>query len=217
MRSVSSLYGRRCCGNLVARLRLGLVPGPLPQREDRLLRLVDDLLAELDRLGQDDLFLGVEERHLADLLEVHPDRIVDADHVGGDRVQLLGGRLFRDLGVELGGRLLPRLSCRPRRAATSTPSSPATARPSSGGLVELVLGVVTDRRRRAGACRARERSPRAACRLHPFRQCLLLLRPRPVLGLIRFWLRTVVSLRAPIEIEAPLLELAAPPAAGARR
>ena len=51
------------------------------------------------------------------------------------------GRLFRLLRVELGRRLLPgrRLGS---STATSTPSSAATARPSSGGLVELVLGAV---------------------------------------------------------------------------
>ena len=97
---------------LLAALLLGVVLGPLPQGEHGLPWLVDDLLAELDRLGQDDLFLGVEQRHLADLLEVHPDRIVDADHVGGDRVQLLLGRLVGLLGVELGRRLFPRLLAR---------------------------------------------------------------------------------------------------------
>ena len=93
---------------LFARLGLGLVLCPLPQREHGLLRLVDDLLAELDGLGQHDLFLGIQERHLADLLEVHADRVVDADHVGGDRVQLLGGRLLGHLRVQLGRRLFPR-------------------------------------------------------------------------------------------------------------
>ena len=92
---------------LLARLGFRPVACPLPQRQHRLLRLVDDLLAELDRLGQHDLFLGVEQRHLADLLEVHAHRIVDADHVGGDRVELLGRRLVRGRRVELGRRLLP--------------------------------------------------------------------------------------------------------------
>ena len=110
---------------LGARLALGVVLGPLPEGEDGLPRLLDDLLAELDRLGQDDLLLGVQERHLADLLEVHPDRVVDADHVGGDRVQLLLGGLLRLLRVELGGRLLP--GCLSASStATSTPSSAAT-------------------------------------------------------------------------------------------
>ncbi len=95
---------------LVAGLLLGVVLGPLPERQDGLLRLVHDLLAELDGLGQDDLLLGVEERHLADLLEVHPDRVVDADHVRGERVELLLGGLVLLLGVELGGRLLPGLA-----------------------------------------------------------------------------------------------------------
>ena len=97
-------------GELGARLLLGVVLGPLPERQDGLLGLVHDLLAELDGLGEDDLFLGVEERHLADLLEVHPDRVVDADHVRGERVELLLGGLVLLLRVELGGRLLPGLA-----------------------------------------------------------------------------------------------------------
>ena len=66
---------------------------------------LDHLLAELDRLGQDDLFLGGQQGDLADLLEVHPDRVVDPDHVGRDRLELLGGGLLDLLGVELGGRV----------------------------------------------------------------------------------------------------------------
>ena len=68
-------------------------------------RLLDDLLAELDGLGQDDLFLGGQQGDLADLLEVHPDRVVDADHVGADGLEVLGGRLLDLLGVELGRRV----------------------------------------------------------------------------------------------------------------
>ena len=93
---------------LLAGLGLRSVARPLPQGQHRLLGFVDDLLAELDRLGEDDFLLGVEQRHLADLLEVHAHRIVDADHVGGDRVELLGRRLLSLLRVELGRRLLPR-------------------------------------------------------------------------------------------------------------
>ena len=52
------------------------------ERDDPLPGRLDELLAELDRLGQDDLFLGGQEGDLADLLEVHPDRVVDPDHVG---------------------------------------------------------------------------------------------------------------------------------------
>ena len=75
------------------------------ERDDTLPRRLDELLAELDRLGQDDLFLGGQQGDLADLLEVHPDRVVDPDHVGGDRLELLGGRLL-DLGrVQLGRRV----------------------------------------------------------------------------------------------------------------
>ena len=125
---------------LVARLWLCLVPRPLPQRQDRLLRLVDDLLAELDRLGQDDLFLGVEQRHLADLLEVHPDRVVDADHVGRDRVQLLGGRLFGHLGVELGRRLFPRRLVRVVEGNLDAKLA-GYGQTVVGRLVQLVLGL----------------------------------------------------------------------------
>ena len=87
---------------LRAGLALGVVERPLVQRDEALPRLVDELLAELDGLGQDDLFLGGQQGDLADLLEVHPDRVIDADHVGADGLEVLGGRLLDLLGVELG-------------------------------------------------------------------------------------------------------------------
>ena len=83
-------------------LALGVVQRPLVERHDALPRLVDELLPELDGLGQDDLFLGGQQGDLADLLEVHPDRVIDADHVGADGLEVLGGRLLDLLGVELG-------------------------------------------------------------------------------------------------------------------
>jgi hypothetical protein len=87
------------------RLALRVVQRPLVQAEDRLPGLDDDLLAELDGLGEDDLLLGGEERDLADLLEVHPDRVVDPDHVRGQGLELLRGGLL-DLGrAQLLGRL----------------------------------------------------------------------------------------------------------------
>ena len=126
-------------GVLVAGLLLGLVLGPLPQREDGLPRLVDDLLAELDRLGQHDLLLGVEQRDLADLLQVHADRVVDADHVGGDRVQLLRRRLLGRLGVEFGRRLFPGLAGVVDGDLHAQLGGYGQA--VAGGLVELVLGL----------------------------------------------------------------------------
>ena len=75
------------------------------ERDDPLPGRLDHLLAELDRLGQDDLFLGGQQGDLADLLEVHPDRVVDPDHVGRDRLELLGGGLLDLLRVELGRRI----------------------------------------------------------------------------------------------------------------
>ncbi len=81
------------------------------ERGDGLPRLLDHLLAELDGLGQDDLLLGGQQGDLADLLEVHPDRVVDADHVGADGLEVLGGRLLDLLRVEL-GRTLRRKACR---------------------------------------------------------------------------------------------------------
>jgi len=69
---------------------------PLPGR-------LDELLAELDRLGQDDLLLGGQEGDRADLSEVHPDRVVDPDQVRGECLEPLGGRLLALLRVELGG------------------------------------------------------------------------------------------------------------------
>ena len=75
------------------------------ERDDALPGRLDHLLAELDGLGQDDLFLGGQQGDLADLLEVHPDRVVDPDHVGRDRLEVLGGGLLDLLGVELGRRV----------------------------------------------------------------------------------------------------------------
>ena len=85
------------------RLALGIVVRPLVERDDPLPGLVDHLLAELDGLGQDDLFFRGQESDLADLLEVHPDRVVDPDHVGAEGLELLGCRLFELDRVELGG------------------------------------------------------------------------------------------------------------------
>ena len=84
-----------------ARLALGVVQRPLVERDDALPRLLGELLAELDRLGEDDLFLGRQQGDLADLLEVHPDRVVDPDHVRGDGLQVLGGRLVHRLRIQL--------------------------------------------------------------------------------------------------------------------
>ena len=114
---VSGPNGSRCCGFAGPGLALGVVERPLVERDDRLPRLLDDLLAQLDRLGQDDLLLRGEQGDLADLLEVHPDRVVDPDHVRGERLglQLLGGGL-----LDLGGRQLR--AGRPRPAGTGTPS-----------------------------------------------------------------------------------------------
>ena len=53
-----------------------------------------DLKRELGAFEDDVEFsggtlIGRQERDLADLLEVHPDRVVDADHVGGEGLELL--------------------------------------------------------------------------------------------------------------------------------
>jgi hypothetical protein len=44
-----------------------------------------------------------QEGDPADLPEVHPDRVVDPDHVRGERLELLGGRLLALLRAERGG------------------------------------------------------------------------------------------------------------------
>ena len=139
--------GRRCCCFMRARLALGVVQRPLVERDDALPRLLDQLLAELDGLGQDDLFLGGQQGDLADLLEVHPDRVVDADHVRGDRLEVLGGRLVDRLRIELRRahpRAAPRPGPRPSSATTSMPTSApsASAAAASGLSVEIVIVVV---------------------------------------------------------------------------
>ena len=74
---------------LLARLQLRLVVRPLVQVVDRLPRFVCHLLAELDHLGEDDLLFCGEQPNTTDLLQVHADRIVNADRLGhrfGDRL-----------------------------------------------------------------------------------------------------------------------------------
>ena len=108
------------------------------EREDRLPGLDDDLLAELDRLGEDDLLLGGEERDLADLLEVHPDRVVDPDHVRGQRLELLGRRLF-DL---LRGRASPARPCRRGTTLVSAASTASSVDDLDAELRRAGLGVL---------------------------------------------------------------------------
>ena len=104
----SSPNGSRCCGLVVRVLRSVSWSVHSWSETMRLPRLLDELLAELDRLGEDDLLLGGQQRDLADLLEVHPDRVVDPDHVGADA---------------------PRA---PRRSAPRPPSGRACAGASAG-------------------------------------------------------------------------------------
>src|SRR5205807_1462701 len=63
------------------------------QVDHRERRRYERLFPELDRLGEVDLLLRGEQRNLADLLEIHADRVVDADEVRrqdrGDRVPAL--------------------------------------------------------------------------------------------------------------------------------
>ena len=90
--------------------RLAVVQRPLVEREDRLLGLGLDLGAELHPLGEDDLLLGGEQRHAADLTQVQANGVVGVEDLGGLRLGLLGvglgglrgrcrlGRLGGDLG-----------------------------------------------------------------------------------------------------------------------
>ena len=70
------------------------------ERDDPFPGRLDEPFAELDGLGQDDLLLGRQQGDLADLLEVHPERVVDPDRVRGKRLQLLRRRLLERLRVE---------------------------------------------------------------------------------------------------------------------
>src|SRR6266571_891321 len=83
----------------------------LVQVDHRQRRRYKRLLAELDRLGEVDLFLGREQRDLPDLLEIHADRVVDADEVRGQ------DRRDRVLALELLGLFLFLLDLRPRGRA----------------------------------------------------------------------------------------------------
>ena len=95
-------------GGHAPRLRLGVGADPGVQVDQGSGRVLDRQLAELDRLGQHDLLLGGQEGDLADLLEVHADRVVDPDQVGGERVEVLVEPLALD---DRGGllRVEPRL------------------------------------------------------------------------------------------------------------
>ena len=118
------------------------------ERDDALPRRLDQLLAELDRLGEDDLLLGGEQGDLADLLEVHPDRVVDPDHVGRERLELLGGGLLELLRVELRRpvdrqlRVAPRRPRRRPRRVDVVARLVGGARAASIGLVLVVLVLV---------------------------------------------------------------------------
>jgi hypothetical protein len=85
-----------------ARLGFRAVAGPFEERQDRLPGLQRNLFAELDRLGQNDLFFGTQQGDAADLAQVHPDRVVDLDHVDRKGLELLGGRLLERDGIQPG-------------------------------------------------------------------------------------------------------------------
>ena len=70
--------------------RLAVVQRPLVEREDRLLGLGLDLGAELHPLGEDDLLLGGEQRHAADLTQVQANGVVGVEDLGRLRLGLLG-------------------------------------------------------------------------------------------------------------------------------
>src|SRR6266498_3883228 len=86
---------------LLGQLTLPLDPLELPDANGaagRPVELGGGGLTLLDRLGEDDLLLGGQQRDLADLLEVHPHRVV------GRRLQrqlLVAGRARELLGIEL--------------------------------------------------------------------------------------------------------------------
>ena len=164
-------------------LALGVVERPLVERDDPLPRLLDELLAELDRLGEDDLLLGGQQGDLADLLEVHPDRVVDPDHVGAR-------------APRAPPRWAPR--ARPRRAwparrpaalrrrrssstATSTPTSSARSRRRAPRAPARARDRPRDRRRRPRRRldRRRPRRARRRARSHRGEPGLLEVRLRP--------------------------------------
>ena len=77
-----------------SRLPFRTVPCPLEERQDRLPGLLGDLLAQFDRLRQDYLFLRRQKGDAADLAQVHPDRVVEPDNVGRERLEFLRRRLL---------------------------------------------------------------------------------------------------------------------------
>ncbi len=89
------------------------------ERDHRLPGRLDHPLAELDGLGQDDLLFGRQQGDLADLLEVHPNGIVDPDHVRRDGLEFLGRGLVDLLWVDLGRRVRGQLGGRAGHGAAS--------------------------------------------------------------------------------------------------
>ena len=77
---------------LPARARLGLVDRPLVDAEDGLPGLALDLQPELDRLGEDDLFLRRQELDAGDLAQVQPDRIAHLGIAFDVRLRFRGSR-----------------------------------------------------------------------------------------------------------------------------
>ena len=136
---------------------------------------------ELDRLGEDDLLLGGEQRDLADLLEVHPDRVVDPDHVRGERLELLRGRLV-DLGrAQLRGRVHARRHLDPLDRLLLDDLDREARRRRLGVLgrqVEVLVVVVFVVSASGSAAPARPRRPRAGRMVASFASSSSRLAPR---------------------------------------
>ena len=123
------------------------------ERDDPLPGCLDELLAELDRLGEDDLLLGGQEGDPADLREVHPERVVHPERIGREHLQLLGGRLAELLSRgcrELLGRRAPRAPRRRARAG-ATGGRRRRVRIGVGGRISGARGGEGARPRRATA------------------------------------------------------------------
>ena len=54
---------------------------PLVEIEDREGRVANDLVAELDPLGEDDLLFGSQKWNASDLAQVEPDRVLGLELV----------------------------------------------------------------------------------------------------------------------------------------
>ena len=125
------------------------------------------LLAELDRLGQDDLLLGGQQGDLADLLEVHPDGssipIMSAERASSSSAVGSSSSAASSLAGASAGRTTPAASPSTETSTTSSSSSAPRSAPRAPGRARDRPRGPRRRHRRARSPPRRRRRVRRAC------------------------------------------------------